>query len=917
MKSGMRAMGAVGTGGTGSAVPTGRKIYRCKTCFQEFSQRNALKLHNETEHSSDRVPCDECDKTFTTKSSLRLHKEAIHQGIRYQCDFCDKSFGQLGSLRRHMNSIHPGLKIARKATQVRVFDTENHDRCNNHQHAHHQRHLGEVDMFQRRRRASTASSTSSNKRGRDMYDDTDSERGDLEDLHFGLDAAGHPIKRPKRQLLVPSASAHDEAASVHEQMEQLQLGHKKLQLGARGPVRSSKDLFGSLGGFVPSCFDLSESRAIAILVSLTHRDILVQSTAGFPAAGERAGMLSGLSRVDREHLRRRHGASAAGWRRWGMFVGLTGSVLVLLTIYPTVTPDVAVQRGGPVLVPPLAAGFGARGAGQSVAEGGAKGPLAPVATPKQHLSHDDDNDGDTDGNESGSRQRKIRQAHGSLRASDSNAMMAGQQQQQQRTRRTMWLDEPPDEVPEPGENRLPFSPLERPAVVVLTHSRMDDLKQVLRAFNDLVDIDMVDLYLSCDLPSAANKVAALFRPGAEFEDLVKDLWVMPQDFSPRTNSFQDHALYKISEHYRFVFETTFTKTGASHVILMEEDVAPAPDFLTYFLSVGHLLDLDPTLWCVSAWNDNGFLQHATDADRLFRSNFFPNLGWMIKREFWQAHLRDQWPKMPSNGWDHWIRSIPATEERDCIVPEVPRCKHFSKRGTHIKDNGKLFSKFAFSSRPGQLDLDQANLPFGDLSYLLRDSFLSLTRAKVEAAQRITLSRFVGMRTELAEKRDAGPYLILYRREQYKLMAKQLSLWMSEPRAFFAGVIQVGHTPTLLLAEARDAAAVLEPGEGIAKNPNMRPVAADANQDCNAACATKLQGFKCDADQLPFVDRCSVMLEHFACEGGCGNQIGKELPCYVVNPDDVNFQQCLRSYSQFVSCNALHPNTRRLCACVPS
>ena len=33
----------------------------------------------------------------------------------------------------------------------------------------------------------------------------------------------------------------------------------------------------------------------------------------------------------------------------------------------------------------------------------------------------------------------------------------------------------------------------------------------------------------------------------------------------------------------------------------------APDFLIFFEQTAPLLDLDSTLWCVSTWNDNGFV----------------------------------------------------------------------------------------------------------------------------------------------------------------------------------------------------------------------------------------------------------------------------------------------------------------------
>ena len=36
-----------------------------------------------------------------------------------------------------------------------------------------------------------------------------------------------------------------------------------------------------------------------------------------------------------------------------------------------------------------------------------------------------------------------------------------------------------------------------------------------------------------------------------------------------------------------------------------DDLEVAPDFFSYFSALRKVLDEDPTLWCVSAWNDNG------------------------------------------------------------------------------------------------------------------------------------------------------------------------------------------------------------------------------------------------------------------------------------------------------------------------
>ena len=69
---------------------------------------------------------------------------------------------------------------------------------------------------------------------------------------------------------------------------------------------------------------------------------------------------------------------------------------------------------------------------------------------------------------------------------------------------------------------------------------------------------------------------------------------------------------------------------------MEDDLEFSPDFLEYFEATLTLLRSDPSLWCVSAWNDNGKrgLIDETKPELLYRTDFFGGLGWMITKELW-------------------------------------------------------------------------------------------------------------------------------------------------------------------------------------------------------------------------------------------------------------------------------------------
>lgn len=93
------------------------------------------------------------------------------------------------------------------------------------------------------------------------------------------------------------------------------------------------------------------------------------------------------------------------------------------------------------------------------------------------------------------------------------------------------------------------------------------------------------------------------------------------------------------------------------------------DFYEYFCATRWLLDADPSLFCVSAWNDNGraSLIDLTAHQKLYRSDFFPGLGWLTTRFVCgpvsddYLNCRKLWkefgPQWPDGFWDDWIRML--------------------------------------------------------------------------------------------------------------------------------------------------------------------------------------------------------------------------------------------------------------------
>ncbi|XP_053592885.1 alpha-1,3-mannosyl-glycoprotein 2-beta-N-acetylglucosaminyltransferase isoform X1 [Microplitis demolitor] len=184
------------------------------------------------------------------------------------------------------------------------------------------------------------------------------------------------------------------------------------------------------------------------------------------------------------------------------------------------------------------------------------------------------------------------------------------------------------------------------------------------------------------------------------------------DIPLREKKFKGY--FKIARHYGWALNQIFFEFGFDTTIIVEDDLDVAPDFYEYFLGTYPLLVADKSLWCVSAWNDNGKsgLVDETAAHLLYRTDFFPGLGWMLTKDLWQE-LSVKWPKAY---WDDWIRQPEQRKNRACIRPELSRTRTFGKVGV---SNGLFYEKHL-----KYIKLNDQFVPFTkmNLSYLLKDNY---------------------------------------------------------------------------------------------------------------------------------------------------------------------------------------------------
>jgi len=62
--------------------------------------------------------------------------------------------------------------------------------------------------------------------------------------------------------------------------------------------------------------------------------------------------------------------------------------------------------------------------------------------------------------------------------------------------------------------------------------------------------------------------------------------------------------------------------------MFSDDLDISPDFFDYFLATYPVLHTDPSLWCVSAWNDNGKADLVSDESGLSSLYLFTALTYV-------------------------------------------------------------------------------------------------------------------------------------------------------------------------------------------------------------------------------------------------------------------------------------------------
>ena len=252
----------------------------------------------------------------------------------------------------------------------------------------------------------------------------------------------------------------------------------------------------------------------------------------------------------------------------------------------------------------------------------------------------------------------------------------------------------------------------------------------------------------------------LGRPNREPFKTVRDaadavgVRVVPTQISRDDYETNENFGIHLARHYHAMLEHIFAAdTPYEFAVVIEDDLDIAPDTTKFFFSMSNVMRADPTLYCVSAHQDNAFLGiHRNDDfdgpapaalkedDFDFRrGNHFMAPGWMTSRQIYTEVVRPKW--LDKNGqyaykdelhlrnghWDRFFDSLIGT--RDCIFSEIPRITHQGADGFTVSARGQmeLYSNLRLSHLPQTTD-------YGDLSRLTQSGYIQTTNKFILSAK---------------------------------------------------------------------------------------------------------------------------------------------------------------------------------------
>ena len=165
-----------------------------------------------------------------------------------------------------------------------------------------------------------------------------------------------------------------------------------------------------------------------------------------------------------------------------------------------------------------------------------------------------------------------------------------------------------------SKDPLPTASFSNPALVVVGCSRLDAILTCFNTIFQLQGIEKYSLYLSIGCPNVLSEGVGAMRYShsqiirsymvKRFGDKVDKVTLLDYGNTLPYSSDRRKGLFYIHLHYNAMMQRLFENLNHSHVLVVEDDLQLAPTALLFAQQIVPVLDADPSLVCLSLFNDN-------------------------------------------------------------------------------------------------------------------------------------------------------------------------------------------------------------------------------------------------------------------------------------------------------------------------
>ncbi|XP_042871593.1 protein O-linked-mannose beta-1,2-N-acetylglucosaminyltransferase 1-like [Penaeus japonicus] len=200
---------------------------------------------------------------------------------------------------------------------------------------------------------------------------------------------------------------------------------------------------------------------------------------------------------------------------------------------------------------------------------------------------------------------------------------------------------------------------------------------------------------------------------------------------------------------------------------------------------------------VNAFSINSFPDVASDPSVLKRVEFYPQFGWLVRRD-WAEEIYEAWiPEGETADWDWWLFKEVPRKQRDTLVPEVSRVIHAGSSGAHVTGftQEHFFNHMVYNEDP--------NVTLRNLEDLTKERYDEIFRQEVLRAVTLSLTTSPCDGPILPEGQP-GPFKLFVEietkgdeYESFFVMQACLHAYPEEAREVYRGVLRYNLQGTVL------------------------------------------------------------------------------------------------------------------------